>query len=68
MDETGKQPSDTKITVIKTSAEILSEPGGKDGGEATVDSRVQEGSQGRGTFTATSQQLSGEHKRLDSSY
>lgn len=59
MDETGKNPSDTKITAIKTSAQALSEPGGSSGGAATVDEKVQEGSQGRGSFTQTSQQISG---------
>lgn len=59
MDETGKSPSDTKITAIKTSAEALSEPGGSDSG--SKDSTIPENGGGKGNFTATSQQLRGEY-------
>lgn len=34
---------------------------GKSGGAVTVDSKVEEGSQGRGSFTQTSQQKNGEY-------
>ena len=60
MDEIGKEPSDTKITVIKTSQTDFSLCEGKSGGAVTVDSKVEEGSQGRGDFTKTSQQINGE--------
>lgn len=63
MDETGKNPEDTHVTDIQTSQQKAGEFSlceGKEKGTATVDSKVEEGSQGRGDFTQTSQQKNGE--------
>ena len=62
MDDTiGKDPSETTITAIKTSQTEYSLCEGSDDDDAvTVDSKVDEGSQGRGSFTQTSQQINGE--------
>lgn len=59
MDETGKSPSDTKITAIKTSQTDFSLTEGKSGG-ATGSGTIPENGGGKGSFTATSQQLRGE--------
>ncbi len=59
MDETGKQPSDTKMTAIKTSQTSWSLSEGNSGGAATVDVGVGESGLGRGDFTQTSQQKAG---------
>ncbi len=50
----------SQITAIKTSQTDFSGVDGQDAGSATVDSKVEEGSQGRGSFTKTSQQINGE--------
>ena len=64
MDNTSNINSDkgstSTITAIKTSQDIwsLTEGNGVAGG--TTDARTSEGSQGRGEFTRTSQQINGE--------
>lgn len=77
MDElTVKEPSDTKITVIKTSSDILSEPSGGDSGSGPGSDLYTDESAPSGVSfqrsgedqLKTSQQLRKEHKRLDSSY
>lgn len=54
---------DTKMTAIKTSSDILSEPGGSSAG--AKDSSIPENGGGKGSFTATSQQIRGEHSRIE---
>lgn len=64
MNESGSgslKQTDTHQTAIKTSQTDFSLCEGKSGGAVTVDSKVQEGSQGRGDFTRTSQQINGEY-------
>lgn len=58
MDETGKNPSDTKMTAIKTSQTDFSDPAGKGG--VTGPGTIPENGGGKGNFTATSQQVRGE--------
>lgn len=52
--------STSTIPAIKTSQDTWSLPEGNGSGAVTVDSHVEEGSQGRGSFTQTSQQKNGE--------
>lgn len=63
MDQTGKNPSDTKMTAIKTSSDILSLAEGS--GAGSTDSTIPENGGGKGSFTATSQQIRGEHSRIE---
>jgi hypothetical protein len=56
----GLKQTDTKMTAIKTSQTEFSLCEGKSSAGATPDKRVSEGSQGRGDFTRTSQQINGE--------
>lgn len=48
---------------IKTSADILSLPEGK--GEGPTESTIPENGGGRGSFTATSQQIRDEHHKAE---
>lgn len=52
----------TKIAVPTISQTEYSDPAGSSEGSGTVDAGVDEGSQGRGDFTQTSQQKSGAHQ------
>jgi hypothetical protein len=64
MDETGKNPSDTKMTAIKTSQTSWSLPEGGSSG-STGPGTIPENGGGKGSFTATSQQIRGEHSKIE---
>lgn len=57
------QSSDTKITAIKTSQTDFSLSEGKKGG--VTESTIPENGGGKGSFTATSQQIRGEHSKIE---
>lgn len=65
MDQMGKNPSDTKMTAIKTSQNDFSLVEGKSGG--ATQSEIPENGGGKGSFTATSQQLRAEHSKVEGS-